>query len=213
MIPKYVGYYKECYNYERKLWREFFKIESHPLQTKIITSSKSKKITIQQKLQEVQEHLNKLNQQLLFQENTDVSMDIILPTPSSGSGKLFNIKKIDNTGNMVNVYSTDGSYIDFSLTQSLTSRGTATSRDTSTVFNTTRTTVFATGRTTTTTIETSRLSDTTRTTTPTTTTTFDTSTVVFERITASAAGTIFDTEVSSADAFSASYWDGNQWTE
>lgn len=79
ILPKYVVYYKECYNYERKLWREFFKIESHPLQTKIITSSKSKKITIQQKLQEIQEHLSTLNQQLLFQENTDVSMDIILP--------------------------------------------------------------------------------------------------------------------------------------
>lgn len=60
------------------------------------------------------------------------SMDIILPTPSSGSGKLFNIKKIDNTGNMVNVYSTDGSYIDFSLTQSLTSRGTNLAVQTST---------------------------------------------------------------------------------
>ena len=44
----------------------------------------------------------------------------------------FNIKKIDNTGNMVNVYSTDGSYIDYSLTQSLTSRGTNLAVQTST---------------------------------------------------------------------------------
>jgi len=36
---------------------------------------------------------------------------------------------------------------------------------------------------------------------------------VFERITASSAGTIFDTEVSSAEAFNASFWDGSQWSE
>lgn len=53
------------------------------------------------------------------------SLDIILPTPTvSTGGKLFNIKKIDSTGNLVNVYVTDGSNIDYSVTQSLTSRGT-----------------------------------------------------------------------------------------
>lgn len=53
------------------------------------------------------------------------SLDIILPTPTvSTGGKLFNIKKIDNTGNLVNVYVTDGSNIDYSVTQSLSSRGT-----------------------------------------------------------------------------------------
>ena len=43
MIPKYVVYYKECYNREKQLYREFFKIEKHPkIQTKkIYTSSKS----------------------------------------------------------------------------------------------------------------------------------------------------------------------------
>ena len=30
MIPKYVVYYKECYNREKMLFREFFKIEKHP---------------------------------------------------------------------------------------------------------------------------------------------------------------------------------------
>lgn len=53
------------------------------------------------------------------------SMDIILPAPTvSTSGKLFNIKKIDSTGNLVNVYVSGSSYIDYSVTQSLTSRGT-----------------------------------------------------------------------------------------
>ena len=30
MIPKYVVYYKECYNQQSKSFREFFKIEKHP---------------------------------------------------------------------------------------------------------------------------------------------------------------------------------------
>lgn len=56
---------------------------------------------------------------------TSGSMDIILPAPTvSTSGKLFNIKKIDSTGNLVNVYVSGSSYIDYSVTQSLTSRGT-----------------------------------------------------------------------------------------
>jgi hypothetical protein len=29
MLPKYVVYYHECYNKERQLFREFFKIEKH----------------------------------------------------------------------------------------------------------------------------------------------------------------------------------------
>mgnify|MGYP003325370408 CR=1 FL=1 len=48
MIPKYVVYYKECYNREKMLFREFFKIEKHPkIKTnKIYTSSKSNKILL-----------------------------------------------------------------------------------------------------------------------------------------------------------------------
>ena len=52
MIPKYVVYYKECYNKEKKLYRDFFKIEKHPLiiNKKIYVSSKSNKVTIIEKL-------------------------------------------------------------------------------------------------------------------------------------------------------------------
>ena len=39
-----------------------------------------------------------------------------------------------------------------------------------------------------------------------------TDTGIFERITASQAGTIFDTEVSSASDVGASYWDGSSWS-
>ena len=61
MLPKYVVYYRECYNKEKNLWREFFKIEKHPGLTKPIASSKSKKFTIQEKLEEIKEKLRQCN--------------------------------------------------------------------------------------------------------------------------------------------------------
>ena len=57
MIPKYVVYYKECYNKEKQLFREFFKIEKHPKIKKPINSSKSNKFTILQKLEEIKKKL------------------------------------------------------------------------------------------------------------------------------------------------------------
>jgi len=54
-IPKYINYYKECYNIEQKLYREYFKIEKHPCQikNKAYISSKSNKITIAEKLTQI----------------------------------------------------------------------------------------------------------------------------------------------------------------
>jgi hypothetical protein len=62
MIPKYVVYYKECYNREKQLFREFFKIEKHPKikQKRIYTSSKSNKIGILEKLDQIKKILEKL---------------------------------------------------------------------------------------------------------------------------------------------------------
>lgn len=59
MIPKYVVYYKECYNREKMLFREFFKIEKHPkIKIKrVYTSSKSNKINILDKLEQIKEIL------------------------------------------------------------------------------------------------------------------------------------------------------------
>ena len=57
MIPKYVVYYKDCYNKEKQLFREFFKIEKHPKIKKPINSSKSKKFTILQKLEEIKKKI------------------------------------------------------------------------------------------------------------------------------------------------------------
>jgi len=62
MIPKYVYYCKECYNKEKKLYREFFRIEKHPNMTKkCISGSKSRKISINDKLQQIIYILQKLD--------------------------------------------------------------------------------------------------------------------------------------------------------
>jgi len=52
-LRKYVVYYKECYNKEKDLHREFFKVEGHPKlpSNKPWISSKSGKITWQEKLE------------------------------------------------------------------------------------------------------------------------------------------------------------------
>ena len=69
MIPKYVVYYKECYNKEKLLFREFFKIEKHPKlfnYKKHLTSSKSKKITIVEKLEQIKLILKTIENDELF---------------------------------------------------------------------------------------------------------------------------------------------------
>ena len=63
MLPKYVVYYHECYNKERQLFREFFKIEKHPKLMKPIIGSKSNKFTWKQKLAMIKERLQKLNEE------------------------------------------------------------------------------------------------------------------------------------------------------
>lgn len=70
MIPKYVVYYKECYNKEKLLFREFFKIEKHPKlinYKKHLISSKSKKITIVEKLEQIKLTLKKIENDELFE--------------------------------------------------------------------------------------------------------------------------------------------------
>ena len=62
MMPKYVVYYNECYNKEKGLFRDFFKIEKHPKIKKPIIGTKSKKYTIEQKLNQIKEKLKILDQ-------------------------------------------------------------------------------------------------------------------------------------------------------
>jgi hypothetical protein len=62
-IPKYINYYNECYNIEKKLYREYFKIEKHPHQVsnKTYISSKSNKISIIEKLDQITKILSELD--------------------------------------------------------------------------------------------------------------------------------------------------------
>lgn len=61
MLPIYVTYNTECYNKGKNLWREFFRIEKHPNSKKQISSSKSCKISIEDKLKEIKDKLYNLN--------------------------------------------------------------------------------------------------------------------------------------------------------
>ena len=62
MLPKYVCYYNECYNKEKNLYRQYFRIEGHPKLDKDISSSKSNKVSIQDKLTEIKQYLENIEQ-------------------------------------------------------------------------------------------------------------------------------------------------------
>lgn len=66
MLPKYVVYYNECYNKEKELYRDFFKIEKHPKYKGTVCSSKSNKLSIHDKLKEIKEFL------INIEENKDI---------------------------------------------------------------------------------------------------------------------------------------------
>ncbi len=61
MMKKYVVYYKECYNKEKQLYREFFKIEKHPKLEKPWISSKSNNISVLDKLKSANDMIDLLN--------------------------------------------------------------------------------------------------------------------------------------------------------
>lgn len=71
MLKKYVVYYKECYNKEKNLFREFFKIEKHPLLDYPWTSSKSNNVSINDKLNEANKIITDLDNDILPLKNND----------------------------------------------------------------------------------------------------------------------------------------------
>ncbi len=78
-IPKYINYYNECYNNEKKLYREYFKIEKHPYQEKNKTyiSSKSNKISIIEKLDQIKKILNELDANDALNANDATNTNIV----------------------------------------------------------------------------------------------------------------------------------------
>ena len=82
-LPIYVNYYKECYDQKNKWYREYFKIEKHPhnIDNKLYVSSKSNKINILEKLEEIKKMLliieeeyeiNKKNNEELVKSDKEV---------------------------------------------------------------------------------------------------------------------------------------------
>lgn len=65
MLPKYVVYYKQALNKEKGTYREFFQIEKHPKlePNKRLASTKSMKVSILDKLQDIKEKLYELDNQ------------------------------------------------------------------------------------------------------------------------------------------------------
>ena len=77
MLEKYVVYYNECYNKEKNLRREFFKIEKHPKLDKIWCSSKSNSISIEDKLRETNKVVQNLKNDIY--PSKEKSNGFILP--------------------------------------------------------------------------------------------------------------------------------------
>jgi hypothetical protein len=61
MMKKYVVYYHENLNSEKTKTREFFKVESHPIQKKIWIGSKSNKVSLLEKLKIANEVVSQLD--------------------------------------------------------------------------------------------------------------------------------------------------------
>ena len=74
-LPIYVNYYKECYDQKNKCYREYFKIEKHPhnITNKLYVSSKSNKINILEKLDEIKKMLLIIEEEYeLYKKNNEM---------------------------------------------------------------------------------------------------------------------------------------------
>ena len=100
MLPKYVVYYKECYNKEKDLYREFFKIERHPKLGKSWNSSKSNKITIKEKLQQAVKIINDLDNNIQPQEKKTLPLYITITNTANKSYLVYD--KRDENGKRKN---------------------------------------------------------------------------------------------------------------
>ena len=91
----YVVYYNECYNKEKDLYRDFFKIEKHPKYEGTICGSKSNKVSIHDKLKEIKE----------FLKNIDENKDTIKEEKKLPVG--IRLKVLDNSEQLILDYKID----------------------------------------------------------------------------------------------------------
>ena len=105
MIPKYVVYYRECYNKEKKLYRDFFKIEKHPMVSnkKIYISSKSNKVTILEKLDQIKKILYNIENSIDIKENKQYLDPKHFILDLSNQNQNQNKTQNDNSNNNINI--------------------------------------------------------------------------------------------------------------
>ena len=87
-LPKYVTYNKRCYDKEKDSWREFFQIENHPKLDGVFASSKSNKIPIKDKLNEVLLKLEEINGNISEEEYKVLSEEAEYTLPKGFSCKI-----------------------------------------------------------------------------------------------------------------------------
>lgn len=78
MMRKYVVYYKECYNKDKDLWREFFKVEKHPKLTKPYIGTKSNNVLLMDKLKIVNKIVDDLENDTYVKEERILPMYITI---------------------------------------------------------------------------------------------------------------------------------------
>ena len=81
-LPIYVNYYKECYDQKNKCFREYFKIEKHPhnINNKLYVSSKSNKINILEKLEEIKKMLLIIEEEYELHNKNNETQQVIKGT-------------------------------------------------------------------------------------------------------------------------------------
>jgi hypothetical protein len=81
-LPIYVNYYKECYDQKNKCFREYFKIEKHPhnINNKLYVSSKSNKINILEKLEEIKKMLLIIEEEYEVHKKNNETQQVIKDT-------------------------------------------------------------------------------------------------------------------------------------
>jgi hypothetical protein len=81
-LPIYVNYYKECYDQKNKCFREYFKIEKHPhnINNKLYVSSKSNKINILEKLEEIKKMLLIIEEEYEVHNKNNETQQVIKDT-------------------------------------------------------------------------------------------------------------------------------------
>ena len=69
MLRKYVVYYHNVYNKEKKLSREYFRVEGHPKLEKIWETTKSEKVSIMEKLRQANKVVDDLENDIYPEKN------------------------------------------------------------------------------------------------------------------------------------------------